>query len=180
MNVSPVLNAMQQEQIQEANRKMAMRSGGHKFIRLILTQNRFTNISGVEIVNAISYFDEDMGVEKYSLQVTTGELQFELDRGKNVFLYDMLDSEHNRNFLVSHYHSGLWDIEDEKIDSEIKKASKALEERLKRQVEERDKPPKTVKKAPAKKAPVKPPEPKPSDIVTFTSSARQGAGVRKP
>lgn len=133
MEQMPSLPVSQAEAIRENARKSAIFTGGHKFIWLSLLNQRRSRITGIEYVHATPYIDErGGGMTRFYLEVRGGTMDFQYDPNTGIFRYAMLDSEHNRKFLASHYHHEFWKIEDEKIDAEIKKMSEAIAEKIKK------------------------------------------------
>ena len=129
MNMVSVLQA---EHMKEAQRRAAIFSGDYNFIWLKLKNLRYMQMSGIEYVQPYEYVDERAGnITRFNLQVRTGKTQFNLDINTNTFRYAMLDSPHNRDFLVSHYHLGIWEIEDKEINKEISELSKEREKQIK-------------------------------------------------
>lgn len=127
MNQSMV-SVMQAEQMRDSARKSAIFSGDHKFIWLTLINDRYQRITGVEVVDAMPYIDERAGgITRFNLHVRGGDIKFNFDPSKNSFVYPMLDSNHNRAFLASHYHTRMWKIDDAEIDKEIAGMSKKIE-----------------------------------------------------
>jgi hypothetical protein len=132
MDSFPVLPVSQAEAAREQQRRSAIFSGGHRFIWLSLNNIRRRTICGIEIINPMPYVDELAGnVTKYHLEVKGGETDFQFDSSRGVFRYAMLDSEHNRKFLASHYHLNFWAIEDDGVRSDIAARSKLIEEEIK-------------------------------------------------
>jgi hypothetical protein len=129
------LPVSQAEAIRERTRKLAIFSSGHKFIWLTLKPEkvRYRRLSGVEIVHSVPYLDEMAGnVPKFQFSVKGGVLDFEFDESRGQFRFPLLDSEHNRRFLASHFHVEAWDIEDEKVREDIAARSKEIEKAMKK------------------------------------------------
>lgn len=132
MDVIPQLPVSQAEQIREANRRSAVFSGGHKFIWLTLINPKLMRIIGIEYIHALPYIDEMNGnITRYHLEIRGGVTDFQFDPSKGLFRYAMLDSEHNRKFLASHYHLNIWTIEDDAIREQIEKMSNAISDEIK-------------------------------------------------
>jgi hypothetical protein len=111
------------EQAARENRRMrSVYGGNYKFIALTLNDIRRRNISGVEIIFSTPFTNEQKGgVTDFHHEVRGGAIRFEFNEAMGVWRYDMLDSEHNRQFLASMYDRNFWDIEDEEIKKDIAK-----------------------------------------------------------
>lgn len=124
---------MQQKQMKEAARKAAIFSGDYKFIWLKLINTRYIKLTGIYYVHSTPYIDElHGGITRYNLEVKGGEIIFEYDPSKNAFVYPMLDNEHNRSFLASHYHMNIWKIEDGRIDRAIAAMAKKIKNNIRK------------------------------------------------
>lgn len=114
----------------EKARRASIFSGDYKFIWLRLKNERFNTVTGVEVVNSIPYRDHKLNIQRFHLSVSGGAIKFEYDPSKNGLVYPLLDSEHNRAFLASHYHLDLWEILDSDISKEIAKVSKSINKEI--------------------------------------------------
>lgn len=121
---------MQAQKEREVARRAAIRRSGHNFITLKLNDTRKRRIAGVEIINAHAAEDEN-GAPIFRTEVVGGELVFTPDPEYGMdMICHMLDSPHNRDFLVSHHRMGWWEIEcrnarDEAVALEIERKAKA-------------------------------------------------------
>lgn len=122
---------MQAQKERDIARRAAIRRSGHNFITLKLNDTRKRRIAGVEIINAHAGEDEN-GAPIFKTEVVGGELVFEPDPEYGMdMICHMLDSQHNRDFLVSHHAMGWWEIEcrnsrDEAIALEIERKAKSM------------------------------------------------------
>jgi len=150
MDALPQLPVSQAEAIREQARRNAVFSGDHNFIWLTLENSRLMRISGIEYVHVTPYIDEMAGnLTKFHLEIRGGETDFQWDSSRGAFRYGMLDSDHNRRFLASHFHLNIWRIEDQAIRREIQKMSDDIERQLKGEPKQEQKPAEpVVQKAP--------------------------------
>lgn len=122
---------MQAQKERDIARRAAIRRSGRNFITLKLLDTRKRRIAGVEIVNAVPGEDEN-GAPVFLTTVIGGELIFEPDPEYGMdMICHMLDSEHNRDFLVSHHAMKWWEIEikndmDRAVAMEIERRAKSL------------------------------------------------------
>lgn len=131
MNGMPQLPMSQSEQARDYARKMAVYSGDYKFIHLKLLNHRYPRVIGIDYVNVTDYIDEGEGnLLKFHLEIKSGAMMFEFNPARSGYCYDMVDTEHNRRFLASHFHLGFWLIEDAAIREEIEKMSVAIAEEI--------------------------------------------------
>lgn len=129
-----VLPVNQAEAARDAARRQAIFSGGHKFIWLTLLNTRYRTMSGIDIVHATPYVDEQAGgITRFHLEVRGGHTDFQFDPSRGVFRYALLDCEHNRQFLASHFHLEFWRVEDEAIEADIEERSVAIEKQVKQE-----------------------------------------------
>ena len=116
------------EQAARENRRLRSVYGGKfKFISLVLNDIRRRNISGAEVVQSTAFRNEAMGgVQDYVHEVVGGAIKFEFNEAMGVWRYDMLDSNHNRQFLASMWDRNFWDIEDEEIRKDIERRAREI------------------------------------------------------
>ena len=109
------------EQAERENRRLrSVYGGNYKFIELILNDIRRRQIAGVEVVHSTPFINEAKGgIQDYAHEIRGGAIRFEYNEAMGVWKYDMLDSEHNRNFLASMWDRNFWDIVDEGIKKDI-------------------------------------------------------------
>lgn len=104
---------------------------GYKFIRLRLKNIRRKTIVGVDVIGAEEFSNEQMGgITDYQLDVRGGEIKFEFRPELGMFVFDLLDTERNREFLASHYAGDFWEITDSKVNADIIKRAELLVGRL--------------------------------------------------
>jgi hypothetical protein len=116
------------EQAARENRRLRSVYGGKfKFISLILNDIRRRNICGVEVVQSTAFRNEAMGgVQDYQHEVMGGSIKFEFNEAMGVWRYDLLDSDHNRQFLASMWDRDFWEIEDVEVKKDIERRAKEI------------------------------------------------------
>jgi hypothetical protein len=120
----------------ESERKASIFSSGEKFIWLHLNLGNRNNIkyrrlSGIEVLEARETRDERLGnIKSYVFTKKGGAIEFEFNVDRNSYAYPMLDTEHNRKFLSTHYHLKIWIIDDTVIDKEISKRSEEIKKAI--------------------------------------------------
>lgn len=93
---------------------------GYSFIRLRLKNIKRKKIVGVEAIIATDFTNADMGgITDYYIEVKGGEIDFRFRPELGMYVFDLLDTELNRNFLASHYGGDYWEIMDRKVESDI-------------------------------------------------------------
>lgn len=117
------------------NRDMAIlaKAGlqGYKFIRLRLKNIRRRVIVGVDAIDAQEFANENMGgITDYKLEVRGGEIKFEYRPELGMYVFDLLDTERNREFLASHYAGDFWEIQDSKVNADVAKRAEVIANRL--------------------------------------------------
>lgn len=132
------LSVMDAQAVREAARQHAIFTSGHKFIWLTLKNFKVKKLSGIEYVHSTPYINEQAGgITQFAFDVRGGQTDFQFDPSRGVFRYAMLDSEFNRKFLASHYHHDFWAIEDDSYRVEIEKASLAIADSIKVNIDRR-------------------------------------------
>lgn len=123
---------MSKEQaVREGQRNRAMYNSGYKFISLVLNDIRRRIISGVEVLNAQQYVNEQRGgIVDYHYEVMGGAIKFVNNEMRGCFTFDLLDTEHNRQFLASMWDRDFWVIEDENVKKDIEDRAKKITESL--------------------------------------------------
>jgi len=117
--------ALDRAQIERSmNRESAVlakgRLQGYNFIRLSLKNIRKRKISGIDILEATEFSNAELGgVTDYHLELKGGTIDFRWYPEYGMFLYDMVDTERNREFLATHYEYHFWDIMDEKVEKDV-------------------------------------------------------------
>ncbi len=124
----------EEQALRAEERRQAILRSGHKFITLLLRSRAFSGVSGVHVCNAIPFFDESNGGKlEYTIEVIGGAAEFRRDimRGGEEVCH-LLDNEHNRRFLASHYGTQPtpWVIEDKAVEAEIVKLHKEMAKRV--------------------------------------------------
>ncbi len=128
------MNLQQQEQDYEKKRNAAIKRK-YKHIKLILSSGISTNkrIAGVEGVNASQIFDRKLNRREWVFDITQGgEIKFDIDENEEYAAW-VFTSDFNKRFLASHYPLGLWEIENPKIDDEIRKLSEEMAKGIKKE-----------------------------------------------
>lgn len=104
---------------------MIISRSGREYIPLRLQDYRKNRIQGAIILRATPYIDLN-GMQAFKFWEEGGNLQFVYDAMQNGMFLKMLDCEHNRKFLASHYGYKFWTILDPAIDKEIQAMSKNI------------------------------------------------------
>lgn len=117
------------------NRDMAIlaKAGlqGYKFIRLRLKNIRRKKIVGVDVIDGQDYINERMGgITDYQIVVRGGEIDFKYRPELGMYVFDLLDTERNREFLASHFAGDFWEIMDPKANGDIARRAEMLANRL--------------------------------------------------
>jgi len=120
------------EQAERENQRLrSVYNSNFKFIPLVLNDIRRRTISGAEIVFSRMFInDQKGGIRDYSHEVKGGEIQFELSESRGAFVYNLLDTEHNRQFLASMWDRNFWSIEDSEVKKDIENKAKKITESL--------------------------------------------------
>lgn len=118
------LDAAQLERAMSRNAIIRMKgeSAGYKFIRLVLKSERYikNRISGVEILHGIPFVNAKKGnMTDIMVQLSSGDVEFELEPSTLEYTYEMLDTPYNRKFLATHRDYNIWEITDETVKKEI-------------------------------------------------------------
>jgi hypothetical protein len=93
---------------------------GFKFIRLRLKNIKRRCIVGVDAIVATDVINEEMGgITDYFLEVRGGEIKFQYRPELGMYVYDMLDTDRNREFLASHMLGDFWEIIDKHVEADI-------------------------------------------------------------
>jgi hypothetical protein len=102
-------------------RVQAARESGHKFIPLDLVDLSKNRVGGCEFLNVEPYTDVTPhgNVTRYNFHVMGGEARFEYSPIHGMYRYEMLDTEHNRKFLASHYSENPWKILDKEVEKDV-------------------------------------------------------------
>ena len=108
------------------NQNVAITRSGKPYISLQLIDMTKKRIQGAIILNAIPYTDATTNMQSFHFVEAGGNLDFIYDDARNGMFLKILDCEHNRKFLASHFKCGFWEIENEKIKIEIEELSKEL------------------------------------------------------
>lgn len=104
---------------------------GYKFIRLRLKNIRRRKIVGIDAIVATDYINEELGgVTDYALEVKGGEINFEYRPELGMYVFDMLDTDRNREFLASHSAGDFWEILDRRIENDIVRRAEAMVKRI--------------------------------------------------
>lgn len=104
---------------------------GYKFIRLQLKNIRKRRIVGVDCIAASAFVNEEMGgITDYNIEVKGGEINFQFRPDFAAYLFDILDTDRNRQFLASHYEFNYWQILDNHVDFDIKARFQKIKEDL--------------------------------------------------
>ena len=128
------MNLQQQEQDYEKKRNAAIKRK-YKHIKLILGPgiSPRKRIAGVEGVNAWQIFDRKSNRREWEFDITQGgEIKFDIDENEEYVAW-VFSSDFNKRFLGSHYPLGLWEIENPKIDAEIRKLSEEMAKGIKKE-----------------------------------------------
>jgi hypothetical protein len=120
------LDAAQLERAMSRNAIIRMKgeTAGYKFIRLILKSDRYikNKISGVELLRGVPYVNSKKGnMTDIAIKLESGDVSFELDPATLEYIYDLLDTPHNRKFLATHKDYNIWEIMDQEIKGDIEK-----------------------------------------------------------
>lgn len=108
---------------------------GHKFIEVHLSPNadiQGGRMSGVLVVDTFLDGRDNRGIPKYSFNIRGGDIDFVYDAKKYIRVADppLLDDDesgitgpkgYNRDFLASHWESGIFVIPDKEVEADIKK-----------------------------------------------------------
>lgn len=122
-----MMNLSQQEKDYEKKRNAAIKRK-FKHIKLILgpDTNPRKRIAGIEGINGWSTFDRKKNRQVWEFDVTQGgEIKFDIDENEEYTAWVFL-SDFNKRFLASHYPLNMWEIENPKIDAEIKIISEKM------------------------------------------------------
>lgn len=128
--------ALDRAQIERSNnRKSAIMAKGslqgYKFIRLVLKNIRKKRISGVDVLSAQEFTNENLGgVLDYQLELRGGDINFEYRPEFGQFIFDLVDTERNRNFLASHLEYNFWDITDPMVVFDVKNRYEKMKEEI--------------------------------------------------
>lgn len=118
--------ALDRAQIERTNnRKTAIQAKGslqgYKFIRLVLKNIRKRKICGIDVLHALEFSNDKLGgVTDYQLELRGGDIDFEYRPEFGQYIYDMVDTERNRNFLASHLEYDFWDVQDPVVQYDVK------------------------------------------------------------
>jgi len=109
-------------------RVQAARESGHNFIPLELINLSMNRVAGCEFLNVEPYTDVTPhgNVTRFNFHVMGGEARFEYSPVHGMYRYEMLDTEHNRKFLASHYSENPWKILDKEVEKDIIARSKRI------------------------------------------------------
>lgn len=112
----------------EMAKEQAILREGRKFIPLMLINPNMNRIQGAIVLHATPYLDTMTNLNKFHFEERGGPLLFNegMDGGMHC---NMLDCEHNRNFLASMYYAKYWIIEDKVADLEIKDIADGIKSR---------------------------------------------------
>lgn len=104
---------------------------GYKFIRLGLKNIRRRRIVGVDAIVATEYPNNEMGgVTDYYIEVRGGEINFEYRPELNMYVFDLLDTERNREFLASHATGDFWEIMDKRVETDVLNRAELLSRKI--------------------------------------------------
>jgi hypothetical protein len=117
------------------NREMAIMAkaslSGYKFIRLRLKNIRRRKISGIDAITATEFQNDEMGgITDYYIEVRGGEIDFKYRPELGMHVFDMLDTDRNREFLASHYGGDYWEIMDKTVEADVTKRAEAIAARI--------------------------------------------------
>jgi hypothetical protein len=94
---------------------------GYKFIRLVLKNIRKRKISGIDVLFAIEFTNDKLGgITDYQIELRGGDICFEFQRDVRQYIYDMVDTDRNRDFLATHLDYDFWDITDASVLYDVK------------------------------------------------------------
>ena len=116
-----------QMRIEMAKEQSILREG-RKFISLMLINPNMNRIQGAIVLHATPYMDTMTNLTKFHFEERGGPMLFNegMDGGMHC---NILDCEHNRNFLASMYYANYWIIEDKIVDQEIKCLASGIKDR---------------------------------------------------
>jgi len=93
---------------------------GYKFIRLQLKNIKRRKISGIDAIVATDFSNDAMGgITDYFLEVKGGEINFEFRPELGMYVFDMLDTDRNREFLATHMAGDFWEIQDKRVEADV-------------------------------------------------------------
>jgi len=127
------------------DRNAAVVRSGKAHITLRLIDMRKNRIQGAITLTANPYIDIN-GAQAFNYVEHGGNLVFERDPVQGEMILKMLDCEHNRKFLASHFPCNFWEIMDKEVEAEIAEMYKDLEKHMvkKAKIQEEVKPPETL------------------------------------
>lgn len=104
---------------------------GYKFIRLRLKNIRRRKIVGIDAIVANDFVNEELGgITDYAIEVKGGEINFEYRPELGMYVFDMLDTDRNREFLASHLAGDFWEIMDRRIESDVTRRAELIAKRI--------------------------------------------------
>jgi hypothetical protein len=104
---------------------------GYKFIRLKLNNIRKRRVSGVDVLRAVEFQNNEMGgIIDYHLELSGGDLDFDYRPEFGMYLCDMLDTDRNRQFLATHFEYKFWDIIEKFIFEDVEARYQKIKEEL--------------------------------------------------
>lgn len=114
------------QQRNEIEVRRAISRADKKFITLRLLDTTKNRIQGAMVLHATPYLDHATNIKQFHFEERGGPLQFIDDDLQGGSFCRMLDCEHNRKFLASMYGLKFWEIEDEKVLSDIETRAAAI------------------------------------------------------
>jgi hypothetical protein len=104
---------------------------GYKFIRLQLKNIRRRKICGIDAIMATDFTNDAMGgITDHYLEVKGGEINFEFRPELGMYVFDMLDTDRNRQFLATHLAGDYWEILDKRVEADVVVRASEITRRL--------------------------------------------------
>lgn len=97
--------------------------------------DHFINISGIDDLLPNKPAANENGKMEYTFNKEKGGYTKFTLRDDGSYVFTMWDTDHNRNFLATHWESGLWEIADNVIEKQIYALYEKIKESLKKEKE---------------------------------------------
>jgi hypothetical protein len=123
-----MVRSFEDQQKSEMAKEQAIAREGKKFITLRLLDENKNHIQGAIVLHASPYLDLNNN-QKFHFKEQGGPLDFKEDEFKGGEYCRMYDCQYNRHFLASHFNSGIWEIEDERVRAEIAVMAEAIKDK---------------------------------------------------
>jgi hypothetical protein len=108
---------------------------------LSLKNIRRRKICGIDAVVATDFVNEAMGgITDYYLEVKGGEINFEYRPELGMYVFDMLDTDRNREFLATHLAGDFWEILDKRVETDVIHRAELIAARLREAPQKSDAP----------------------------------------